>query len=172
MSAPTAAHGLPMTLLDLTPTLDLTLEAMFELEPSSRIQWTNARRIESRWKTLNSEHFLGRIYRSIKTSEAISFRIEGRPGSHWAQSIVMPREAIVEVSESGKTTWAVSSGQPGKIIWLTADCVPGDRFPVDTSTLHSPDEAAHIAWTWMTTAALPEEYRLEPALDGEHRVKQ
>jgi hypothetical protein len=37
-----------MTLLDLTPTLDLTLETLFELEPSTRIQWTNAHRIESR----------------------------------------------------------------------------------------------------------------------------
>ena len=172
MSAPTAAHCLPMTLLDLTPTVDPTLEALFELAPSERVQWTNAPSVKSRWKPLHSEHFLGRIYRSIKTSEAISFRVGGRPGSHWAQSIVMPREAIVEVSEGGKTTWAVGSGQPGQIIWLTADCVLGDRFPVATSTLNPPAEAAHIAWTWMTTAALPEGYRLEPALDGEHRVKQ
>jgi len=36
-----------MTLLDLTPTVDPTLEALFELAPSERIQWTNVLRPSS-----------------------------------------------------------------------------------------------------------------------------
>jgi hypothetical protein len=157
-------------LLDLAPDLDTTLETIFELAPSERIQWTNARRIESRWKPLHSEKFLHRIYASV-TDEAISFRIEGRPGSRWAQSIVADQGILVEVSEGGGTTYAVASGRrSSRIVWLASDAVPGDHFPADTATLHSPARAARLVWVWMTTAALPTGWHFEPALDGTHRI--
>ncbi len=159
-------------LLDLAPDLDLTLETIFELAPSERIQWTNARRIETRWKPLHSEHFLRRIYAAV-SDEAISFRIEGRPGSRWAQSIVADHGILVEVSEGGGTTYAVASGRrSSRIIWLTSDAVPGDRFPADIATLHSPSQAARLVWVWMTSAALPTGWHFEPALEGPHRVER
>jgi hypothetical protein len=159
-------------LLDLAPALDLTLETIFELAPSERIQWTNARRIESRWKPLHSGRFLAHLYASV-TDEVISFRIEGRPDSRWAQSIVAGQGILVEVSDGDSAAYAVASGQrSGRLVWQPSDAVTGGCFPADTATLHSPAQAARLVWGWMTSVALPAGWHFKPALDGEHRVKR
>lgn len=82
-----------------------------------------------------------------------------------------PNEVLVEVVEAGTTTSAVGSAQPGKVIWLTGDCVQRDQFPVDTATLSPPAEAGSVVRTWMTTATFPEGNHLESALDGPHPVR-